>query len=814
MGNPANMPDATAKEKSLTRCTHCGDALPETGAIRRTEEAFCCDGCEQVYDLLQSHGLNGYYQLPGRSSLRPIRQKTYDWMNVPEVAEKLYLFNDGSYARINFYLSGMHCASCIWLLEKLPNLNPAILRAEADITTGLIQLSVDPGKIQPGEIAALLDTLGYSPEVQGAQKKPNRKWLYKLGIAGFCFGNVMLFSFPEYLGLHPEHDALFFSLFGYLNLFLSIPALFYSGIDFLKNAWRALQQRSMHVDVPLALGMVALFGTTAYDILSGTGPGYADSLTGLIFFLLVGKWYQEGIYRRFRMDRDYEAHLPMAACKIEDNQEVYVPIQEVKVSDIVRVKPGEVMPADGRLERGEGSLDYALITGESAAVPVSYGEKVFAGAGIISGTLDIKVSRSPDQSYLASLWKDAHFRGQADRSFMRRIDRVAGIFIQVILLISAIAFIAWLPQGADKAWRVLAAILIITCPCALALSMPFIFGNMARILAADGMYLRDTGMLERMAKINLVALDKTGTLTVPGAGTVTFNGPELKPADKAAIGTMAHASTHPLSKAIASSYPDFPAENDYIDHIPGKGILLKRGEIEYKLGSASWLNVTSSEKPQPGSSLVYVSKNGESLGHFYLKNEFRPGVQAMLQNFGETPVHIISGDHDAEATRLAQMGGSALKTFFKMAPDEKVAHLKQLKTEGHTTLFVGDGLNDTGALSAAAVGLAVTDGNSGLLPASDGILPGKVLHRLPYFIKLSKQAMNLTRFSLAISLSYNVVGLAFAVSGNLSPLIAAIIMPMSSVSVVAFALISTHLSAFSARKKFRSLLSHSAAHLN
>jgi len=805
MGNQKHAPGEVEQQEQPACCIHCGDDLSETGSVMRSGESFCCEGCEQVYDLLQDHGLNGYYQLPGRSSLKPVRKKSYDWMNVPEVTSKLYLYNDGTYARINFYLSGMHCASCIWLLEKLPNLHPAILRAEADITTGLLQLSVNPREIKPGEIAALLDTLGYSPEVQGAATKPSRKWLFRLGIAGFCFGNVMLFSFPEYLGLHPVHDEMFFHLFGYLNLFLSIPSLFYSGIDYLKNAWRSLVQRTMHVDVPLALGMVALFGTTAYDILSGSGPGYADSLTGLIFFLLVGKWYQEGIYRRFRMDRDYQAHLPMAACRLENGKEFFVPIQEVKVSDIVRVKPGEVVPADGRLEAGEGSLDYALITGESAAVPVSYGEKVFAGAGIVSGTLDIKVSRSPDQSYLASLWKDAHFRGHADRSFMRRIDRVAGIFIQVILVISVISFLAWLPAGADKAWRVLAAILIITCPCALALSMPFIFGNMSRIMAKDGLYLRDTGMLERLAKVNLVALDKTGTLSVPGAGSVRFNGTPLSEEDKEAIGAMAHASTHPLSKAIAAGFPNVPLPGDDMEHVSGKGIQLNRNGSVYQLGSASWLNVLTTEKPQPGSSLVYVAKDGKSIGHFYLRNQFRPGVDRMLAHLKPMEVHVISGDHDAEARRLAEMGGEHLHTFFKMAPDEKVTHLERLKEDGFTPLFVGDGLNDTGALSAAAVGLAITDGNSGLLPASDGILPGKALYRLPYFMNLAQRAMSLTRFSLAISLSYNVVGLAFAISGNLSPLVAAILMPLSSVSVVAFALISTYLAAYSARGRYQTL---------
>ncbi len=785
-----------SREKSTEKelaCAHCSEVVPAQQMRFWEEKPFCCDGCLQVHQLLSNHGLNDYYRLPGRSSIKPLRQKSWEWLDTPEVGQQLFSFNDGKRARLRLVLPGIHCASCIWLLEKLPKLEPGILRADADVTTGSIDFLIDPAAISLSKLASTLDVLGYPPEIPRKDApKVNRKWMIKLAVAGFSFGNVMLFSFPEYLGLHSEED--FFPLvFGGLNLAFSFPAFFYAGWGYMQSAYTALKHKTINVDVPLALGMVALFGVTVYDIVSGTGPGYADSLTGLIFFLLIGKWYQEELFRKFRFERDYQSHLPLAACKIVDGQTLYLPVQQLEKGDRVRVKRGEVIPADGRVVEGEGLLDYHMITGESAPVPVQSQDRIFAGGENTGHTFDMVCTAKPNQSYLAGLWKEAPFQGKIERPFVRRIDRIAAWFIGIILLISAISFLYWLPQGTGVAFRVLASILIITCPCALALSVPFIFGNTARLLANRGWFLRNPDKLEVLAKITDLALDKTGTLTSSSGQTAEFKGEPLNPRQTMAASWMAGASTHPLSQAIAKflpKAPDFESKN--LQHLPGKGLEWQHEGFRYRLGSGRWLFQEDEPLPQAGGSLVYFAENEKVLGYFYLANTFRPGLEKMFRllapDFG---LHVLSGDHEGERETLDKLTHQKAALHFHYGPDEKGHYITTLQNQGKKVLFAGDGLNDTGALALADLGLAVNDSGSGLLPPCDGMVKGNALPTLPVLLFMGKRAVRLTHFSLAISLSYNVIGLAFAVSGNLHPIVAAILMPASSLSVVGFALATT-----------------------
>lgn len=789
--------NSASETPALTACAHCNDEVPVSQVIFKENLPFCCEGCLQVYSLLHTHGLNEYYQLPDRSSLKPIRRKNWSWLDTPEIAGEIYQFNDGQRARVRFILPGVHCASCIWLLEKLPHLNPGILRADADITTGSLDLLTDPRQIRLSELASILDMLGYPPEISGKKEAPvNRKWMIKLAVAGFSFGNVMLFSFPEYLGL-PSDDEYFSLIFGGLNLIFSIPAFFYSGWGYIRSAYTALKHKSINVDVPLALGMVALFGVTVHDILLGFGPGYADSLTGLVFFLLIGKWYQDALFRKFRFERDYQHHLPMAACRIEDGRENYVPVGQLKKGDVLKIRTGEVIPADGRMRLGSAKLDYHMITGESAPVPVTCGERLFAGGEVLEGQFEMICNSDANRSYLAGLWKDSHFQGKVQHKFVRRIDRVAAWFIGVVLLISAGAFLYWLPEGSGNAFRVLASILIITCPCALALSVPFIFGNTARLLARKGWFLRNPDKIEEMAAVSVLAFDKTGTLTSSYGLAAIYRGEPVSEKDLPILAAMASASTHPLSRAIAETLREIPepAQELPIRHIAGKGLELEYEGRMYRMGSASWLYAEETEKPTAGASLVYVEIDGKKPGYFYLENKFRDGLENMFRRIpGKYALHILSGDHEGEAPRLKELTQGRAGLHFRCGPDEKVKQIKAIEEKGKKVLFLGDGLNDTGALSAASVGLAVNDSGSGLLPPCDGMVAGEALNRLPMALGMCRSAMNLTRASLGISFFYNIIGLGFAVTGHMHPIVAAILMPASSISVVAFALISTYFS--------------------
>lgn len=787
--SPLLIPSPGSDSSTSEFCFHCGtECAGET--IIEEEHSFCCSGCATVFHLLQANGLSDFYSIGNRQSPKPLEKGKYGWLEDEAISISLLDFHNDSLARVTFRLPTMHCAACIWLLEHLFKVQPGILRSEVDFPRKEIALDYNPKILNLRQVVELLDVLGYPPQLNLAdsegtkRNRVDRRSWYNLGIVGFCFGNIMMMSFPEYLGI--QHSTLSV-LFNWIILGLSIPVL-YSSRGYFKSAWAGLKHRYINMDLPIALGISVLFIRSSWDVVSQLGHGYFDSLAGLVFFLLIGKIYQDKTYHLLSFDRDYRSYFPISVTQLKAGKEEETPVNKLEPGDTILIRNGELIPADGILVKGKTELDYSFVTGESTPVPVDALAKVFAGGRQIGKAIEVKLVGKMTQGYLPRLWNNQAFRKTNDARVTQLSSRIAKWFTPAVLLIASVAGLFWYFHDPSQIWNVVTSVLIVACPCALALSTPFTLGHILRILGRRGFFLKGPAVVERLADLDHIVFDKTGTLTHSENRTVKYEGDQLSPKELSAVRCLVRESVHPLSRQLYSFLPDSSIGNlEDFEEIPSKGLKGAIDGMNLRIGSAKWLGSPTGINPQgeEGAS-VTVEIDGFVKGVFLMKQELREGISNLLDSLNsEYQLSMVSGDHNY-ARKIFQplMKGAELK--FRQKPEDKLVFVEKLQANGQTVGMVGDGLNDSGALKQSDVGIAITDELAAFTPASDAILQGNSITSLPQFFRLSRIGIRLIHLSFGISLLYNVLGLWFAVTGELSPLIAAILMPASSLSVVLF----------------------------
>jgi Cu+-exporting ATPase len=790
-------------------CYHCGDVCNQT-MIAFENKNFCCAGCKNVYELLKENNMCQYYsieKMPGITQSNKTHQGL-EYLQSPQVIEKLVDFQDEKQTRLSFYIPSIHCASCIWLLENLQKIQPAVLASEVNFTKKTLSLVFNHHQISLKDLVVLLSNLGYDPQITlndlGKTKKTNkadRNFIYKIGIAGFCFGNIMLFSFPEYFHLNDVIDPGFKPFFGYLNLILALPVLVFSASGYFTSAWQGIRHKFINIDIPLALGIVVMFVRSSYEIISGSGAGFMDALAGLVFFLLIGKWFQNKTYGALSFDRDYKSYLPISIGKLVDGREVQASLEELHIGDTILVKNNELIPADGILIKGNGLIDYSFVTGESENVEKISGDKIFAGGKQQGGIIQVQLTKSVSQSYLTQLWNQEIFTRKKPVNINNRVNTVSKYFTLTILGIALVTGVFWALVEPGKIANAVTAVLIITCPCALALTLPFTFGNALRILNRNHLYLKNSASIEDLAKATTLVLDKTGTITTNHSTQIEFCGNQLAQDDLAIIKTMVKSSNHPLSKAIygyiTTAELALPIQ---VNQQAGLGIEAIYNQDLYKIGSAKFTEapVSMDDDDNFKASRVYISKNGALFGYYRIKNEFRPGLKELAHALTKKyDVHILSGDNNSEEKNLREIFGPQTHLKFQQTPIDKLQYIEELQQQGKKVLMLGDGLNDAGALKQSDIGIAVTEDSNNFFPACDGMIKAHSLSRFDSILRFSKICMNVMKYSFIISLVYNMVGLSFAVRGELLPVVAAIIMPLSSVSVIGFTVLT---STFMAKK--------------
>lgn len=788
----------TDTQKDLA-CFHCGDTCPPEPLLL-DQKPFCCEGCKTVYEILNQHDLCGYYDLeqhPG-ITLKPGKvQDRYAWLDLPEVGPRIWNFADDQKAKVTFFLPEVHCASCIWLLENLHKLHPGVISSRVNFLRKEIYLTYLREKVTLRQLVELLASIGYEPEINlsDLDKKNtgggNKPFFYKLGIAGFAFGNIMLLSFPEYLGLDWEVETSWGRLFGYLQWVLALPVFFYSSTIFFQSAYLGLRQKNLNIDVPIALGIVALFVRSTYEIFFLDTAGYLDSLAGLVFFLLSGRWFQQKTYDALSFERDYKAYFPVAATKISDGEQHKVMLSELQPGDRLVVRNQELIPADARLLSLETQIDYSFVTGESLPVTVKAGDLIYAGGRQTGVSSEIVLLKNVSQSYLTQLWNQEAFQGEQKTKLDNLTDRFGKRFTVGILLIAVVAALYWLVVDPSKAAEVFTAVLIVACPCALAMAGPITFGNTLRILGRWKCYLKNSRVIESMAGISHVVFDKTGTITRTGEMTVHWENDALTVDQQSLVRSLVCHSVHPVSVALhgALSGSDRHIVTNW-EEVTGEGISGEVLGVEIRVGKYEYVTGKKQSGGFPG---TYLSIGEEIVGNIRLGHRYREGLKELAEDLRPMPISLITGDNDAEASGLRKLLGNDTTLAFRQSPEEKLNFVRNLQEQGARVMMIGDGLNDAGALRQADTGIAVSENINHFSPACDAILDAENFNRIPRILAYTRTSLRLVKWGIAISLAYNVVGLSFAVQGLLSPVVAAILMPVSSISVIVFGLVTTYL---------------------
>jgi Cu+-exporting ATPase len=788
-----------------TTCFHCGDDCQKESVVSFDDKSFCCTGCKTVFQILNKNNLCDYYSFNTVAGVKrndTINTQKFAFLDNPDLAAGLIVFANQQQIAVNFYLPQIHCSSCLWLLENLHKLDDGICFSTVNFTDKQVTIYFNPTVLSVRQVAELLSSIGYEPHISlDANNKRNehhfiaRKATVKIGIAGFCFANIMLLSFPEYLGLDTlANDGLSATIFRWLNLCLSLPVLLYSGNEFFLNAWYGFKQKMLNIDAPIALALAVTFTRSIYEIVSGAGGGYLDSMSGIIFFMLVGRAFQTKTFANLKFNRDYASYFPIAVCKVNQlNEESYLSVSEIKMDDTIRIRNQEVIPVDGILIKGKASIDYSFVTGENEASMVKMGEIIYAGGKQTNGAIDILVVQPFSQSNFTRLWNHDAFRKETKQGYTFT-GIISNYFAAAVFIVALSAFIYWYNISTVNAWNALTAVLIVACPCALLLTTTFTQGFLLNIFSNKGLYLKNANILQIIPSIDHIVFDKTGTLTQANHSSVQYDGKPLPKNEVAVFAAMVAQSLHPLSRSIANHLSASNYSLTNVKEQPGLGIEAWEYDTHYKLGSAIFVGVDSEKN---NASTVWVAINNEVFGKFVVINQLRDHIDQLINHLPYA-VSILSGDNDRSADYLSSKFAQKVQIYFNQTPHDKLNFIGNLQKNGSRVMMVGDGLNDAGALQKSDIGIAIVDNTIQFSPASDAILLADKLPFLNDFIKAAISAKNLIKLTFVISLLYNAVGLYFSVKAQLFPLVAAVLMPMSTLSIVS----ATMLGSFYINKKY------------
>jgi Cu+-exporting ATPase len=793
----------------MAECIHCGQDCGKNPVIWE-EKLFCCNGCSMVYQILSEKKLDRYYDMMPTPGIRLDQENTsgtrYAYLDNDEIRLKLLDFSDGGISRVNLFIPAIHCSSCIWLLENLSTLHKGIMHSHVNFVRKEVSITFRESDISLRQVVELLHTIHYIPDIsynkekKDDHQKANRRMIMKIGVAGFAFGNIMLLSFPDYLPGGEAIDELMAGTFGIVSFILALPVITFCSSDFFLSAFKSLRKKIINIDLPLSIGIIALFLESSYEIFSGAGTGYMDSLAGLLFFMLIGRWYQSRTYQSLSFDRDYRSYFPIAVTRLLDGKEDFVQLKDLKTGDQILVRNGELIPVDSILTDGEGNIDYSFVTGESIPVAKKAGDFVFAGGKQSGAAIKLRVEKEVAQSYLTQLWNEDKLGEEAGIQMQSVITKVSHYFTIVILAIAFSAGVYWSFTDFGKAVYVFASILIVACPCALSLTIPFTFGNVMRVFGRNGFYIKNTDVIEKLTHADTVVFDKTGTLTHSRTMNIGWDGVELSKIEEQLIRSVARNSTHPLSVMVSEWLPvSALLAVDGYKEISGLGITGMVDNHRIMLGSRRFIAGNDASDESKISS-VYVSIDNKLRGFFKMENHYRDGLTKVISGMKNMQLHLLTGDNDSEEANLRTYFSAETQLHFNQTPVDKLEYINELKANGRNVIMIGDGLNDAGALLKADIGITIADDIYHFSPACDAILSSSKFGRLQDYLRFSKSAMKIVYASYLISFLYNIVGLTFAIQGLLSPVFAAVLMPLSSISVVTFASLSV--SVLSKSRKF------------
>jgi Cu+-exporting ATPase len=604
----------------------------------------------------------------------------------------------------------------------------------------------------------------------------------------------MLLSFPEYFEVEEFWINQYRGFFRWLIFGLSLPTFIYSASGYYVSAWKSIRSKLLNIDIPIALGIVVMFIRSTVDIIFDYGQGFFDSMAGLIFFMLLGKLFQQKTYDFLSFERDYKSYFPIAITKIlSDGSEESVQVYDIEKGDRLLIRNQELIPVDGILISEKAVIDYSFVTGEAVQIEKKSGDKIFAGGKQLGKVIEMEVLFSVSQSYLTQLWSNDVFQKRVEQQHKNITDRISRYFTPALLVLAFLSFGYWIFIDIATAFNVFTAILIVACPCALALTAPFTLGNVLRILGNRKIYLKNALVVEQLAKVDTIVFDKTGTITTNKKTAITYEGTEMNPYELQLLKNVLRGSNHPLSRRLYEFIPNQEKlEVSSFEEIIGKGIVAEIEGYTIKLGSSQFLKTMTENTHKK--TKVHVEINGDYKGSYVFNNQYRKGLEELFDDLSKKyNLIVLSGDNDGERNILEKMLPLKTTLVFDQKPEQKLLFIEQLQNEGKNVMMIGDGLNDAGALAQSNVGISISENVNVFSPACDGILDATQFDKINFLMRYSKNAMITIYMSFGLSLLYNIIGLSFAITGALDPIVAAIIMPLSTITIVSFVTIMTNL---------------------
>jgi P-type Cu+ transporter len=792
-------------------CFHCGLEVVKDEEILFDEKSFCCNGCKTVYEIFSVNDMTCYYDFEKSPGATPLDiSGKYDFLDNESIVSKLLEFQEDKTAIVSLSIPHIHCSSCIWILENLQKLQKGIGTSQVNFPQKKVRITYNPEEVSLKDIVHLLSSIGYEPYIslenyESGKNNVDRSLTYKLGLAFFCFGNIMLLSFPEYFEVKEFWLDTYKPFFRWLIFALSLPSFLYSASGYYVSAYKSIKSGLLNIDIPIALGIIIFFIRSTFDIVMDYGSGFFDSLTGLIFFMLLGKMFQIKTYSFLSFERDFKSYFPIAITRINaDTSEESVPIYDIEKGNRLLIRNQELIPVDGILISEKAEIDYSFVTGEAIPITKKSGDKVFAGGKQIGKIIEMEVLHSVKQSYLTQLWSNDVFQKKVEQKHKSITDTISHYFTPILLLIAFAGFGYWIFIDANTAFNVFTAVLIVACPCALALTAPFTMGNVLRIMGKKKFYLKNALVIEQLAKVDTIVFDKTGTITTNIKTNISYSSPSpskggemketINDGNIALIKNALRGSNHPLSRMLYDFLPESKRlKIDDFEEITGKGIEAKiEGKI-IRIGSAEFCaSSVPNSAPSPlervgQKTSVHIKIDEVYYGQYVFNNQYRQGLATLFAELNQNyQIRVLSGDNEGERTSLEKLLPKGIELIFNQKPEQKLDYIKKLQESGRNVMMVGDGLNDAGALAQSNIGISISENVNVFSPACDAILDANEFKKLSYFLKLSKKSITTIKMSFALSIIYNIIGLSFAITGNLLPLVAAIIMPLSTVTIVSF----------------------------
>ncbi len=798
--------DATgAAAPGLGPCAHCGLDVPAGLIEPGAERQFCCTGCRTAYAILHEHGLGQYYAF-GEKREAPVRPtgKRYEEFD-HEAFQSLYVKPlKGGLCTTELYLEGVHCSSCVWLVERVPLLLTGVVRAELDIRRARAHVEWDPAAVHLSAIAQQLDVLGYPPHpyrgvaAEEMRRKEDRAMLMRIGIAGALAGNIMLLALAQYSGWFSGMEAEYERYFRIISLLLTIPSLFGPGWLFFQGALASLRTRRLHIDLPIAIALLAGFTRGAVNTIRGSGPIYFDAVGTLVFLLLSGRFLQNRGQRAAADAAELLGSLAPDAARVVDEDgrnERELPVEALLPAMVMSVRAGETFAADGDIIDGRSAVDCSLLTGEPRPEPVDVGARVFAGTVNLTGPLRVRITQAGEMSRLGALLRRMEESARRRAPVVQLANSIAGWFVAAVLVVATITYVYGTRHDPAHALDNAIALLVVTCPCALGLATPLAITVGIGRAARDGILIKGGDAIEALNHPGLILLDKTGTVTEGRVRLVRWEGADnVKPL----VAALERETAHPIAVAVQQAWPvvEMLEATDVVQTVGGgiEGIVAGRRVI---VGAPTFVarRIGAEERApdvrieafaEEGFTPVWVAVDGALVARAGFGDPLRDDARASIDRLRAHGwrVALLSGDHPAVVRATArQLGVDLADAVGGAAPEEKLRRVEEARARG-TVVMVGDGVNDAAAIAAATVGVGVHGGAEASMSAADVYLSRPGLAPLVELVEGSRRTMLVIRNNIIFSIAYNLLGATLALFGVLDPLIAAVLMPMSSLSVV------------------------------